>query len=108
MQYILDLGIALRYFISYPTSRNRSKFKSVHSLSKLLIVILFRRELKYLTEKCEFLLSRYYESIGHQKREKVHVSGYVSEIPARFLLFSPILYYLKLLYFRFLYLILLN
>ncbi|CAB4026513.1 exocyst complex component 5, partial, partial [Paramuricea clavata] len=35
-----------------------------------------KRELKYLTEKCELLLSRYYESIGHQKREKVHVSGF--------------------------------
>lgn len=33
-------------------------------------------ELKYLKEKCEVLLSKYYDSIGHQKNKKVQTSGF--------------------------------
>ncbi|XP_046852595.1 exocyst complex component 5-like [Xenia sp. Carnegie-2017] len=35
-----------------------------------------KRELEYLIRKSESLLNKYYESIGHQKREKTHMSGF--------------------------------
>lgn len=74
----VSAGVVIFYiFCSVCNATLWNAFITFFMLFNCVLYICCRRELEYLIRKSESLLNKYYESIGHQKREKTHMSGWV-------------------------------